>query len=417
VDTIFRKRPAVVYAACTLSLAFHAIALLYYVFKHDPGKSFTAVDAQVLILGSLLAAAVFTSFLTDSRVVFRSITIVRIGCLIALCFAYRSWFNIRLMLLAAVCLEIGFYERFPQNIFWQIGTIFSCFILLEVVWAVQGGWSRETALQTAQFILIPAAIGMPASFITRFREAFLAESGNSERLNQTVSQLSRSNVLLQDAAFRAEEQSRAMERLRVAREIHDTVGYSMTNLIMMMEAATDLVFDEPEELQRMMQAARDQAKSGLEETRRALRELREYEEPALKGLKAIDKLVSTYDHVNWVDVEVEYGNAPMTFGEEVDSVLFHFVQEGLTNALRHGKATKIRITFWQMETYLRVVVRDNGIGAQSISEGIGLSGMRERIRRLNGDVEAKNVDDGFQVLLIIPFGREKNGEDSRALSG
>ena len=256
------------------------------------------------------------------------------------------------------------------------------------------------------FLLVPTVIAITTGFLTRYRERFLDSSDTNDHLNLAVSQLSRSNVMLQESAFHAAQQSRDSERHRIAREIHDTVGYTLTNLIMMMEAATDLVFDQPEELQAMMQAARDQAKSGLEETRRSLRALRAQEDPPIQGLAAIEQLVSTYDALGSVVVNAEYGNAPMTFGEDIDSVVFHFVQEGLTNALRHGKATSIRLRLWVEDDTLEATIRDNGRGSQTITEGIGFAGMRERISRYHGSIRAGNVTDGFQASMHLPIGRK-----------
>ena len=64
--------------------------------------------------------------------------------------------------------------------------------------------------------------------------------------------------------------------------------------------------------------------------------------------------------------------------------MFSMIQEGMTNSLRHGKASQVRLMFWQTDSELIVNLYDNGKGSDTIREGIGFSGMRERIARLGG---------------------------------
>jgi signal transduction histidine kinase len=397
------RRPILSYVTPAISLTCHGLFVLLYLLRYDAGPSFTKIDAQVSVLGTLLVVGVVVSFFVEARLISRLILLIRFLCYLWLCMSFPPWFDIRLFLLAAFTFEIGIYEPYPMNLIMAGVAAIASFVLIEVVNMVTIGVNPEVVSRALIFAVLPATVGVTACYVTGFRERHIESENDNDRLNIAVSQLSRSNLLLQDAAFTAAEQSKKNERHRVTREIHDTVGYTLTNLIMMMEAATDLVFEKPDELQRIMQAARDQAKSGLEETRRSLRELREYEEPPIKGLAAIEKLVSSYDHVSSVQVEVEYGNAPMTFGEEIDYALFHFVQEGLTNALRHGKATHLGIRLWIEAGVLSVIIRDNGRGATTMTEGIGFSGMRERAERLGGHIDVGNVADGFQAVLSVPY--------------
>ena len=89
-------------------------------------------------------------------------------------------------------------------------------------------------------------------------------------------------------------------------------------------------------------------------------------------------------------------------GEKVDSLIYQFIQEGLTNSFRHGEATKIKILFWREDHILNIHLTDNGIGAKSIKEGIGMMGMRERLGALGGTMDSQNVVDGFELSARIP---------------
>ncbi len=82
------------------------------------------------------------------------------------------------------------------------------------------------------------------------------------------------------------------------------------------------------------------------------------------------------------------------------------VQEGLTNAFRHGKATRVRINLWQTEGEILVSVLDNGRGiapGTSVTDGIGLAGMRERLAEYGGEIRLGPVVDGFELAATIPY--------------
>ena len=89
--------------------------------------------------------------------------------------------------------------------------------------------------------------------------------------------------------------------------------------------------------------------------------------------------------------------------KEVDQVVYRMIQEGLTNAFRHGKATLIHVRLWIFQVELIVRIHDNGQGSPEIKKGIGLQGMEERLKKIHGRLEAKNVADGFVVSAWIPL--------------
>ena len=79
------------------------------------------------------------------------------------------------------------------------------------------------------------------------------------------------------------------------------------------------------------------------------------------------------------------------------------MQEGLTNAFRHGRATKIEVQFWATTELLTINILDNGMGAFKFNKGMGISGMEERLSRIGGTLEAGNISDGFQISAFIPL--------------
>ena len=223
-----------------------------------------------------------------------------------------------------------------------------------------------------------------------------------DRLSLAVTRLSLANTDFQRYAELVEEKSKQGERRRISREIHDTVGYALTNIRMMMEAATRVADKGSQEVKPLLAQARAQAETGLAETRAALRALRSLGETALSGLRAFQHVTRAFSDATGVEVDVDYGNLPWVLDPEVDGAIYRLLQESMTNAFRHGGATHVSVRFSAREREIEVMVRDNGRGAEEVEEGIGLAGMRERVERLGGRLSARNITGGFEVLACLP---------------
>jgi signal transduction histidine kinase len=229
-------------------------------------------------------------------------------------------------------------------------------------------------------------------------------------LHGSVMQLMAANMVFQHYASTVEDKALINERNRITRDIHDSVGYTLMNLAMMLEASRDLSRrDKREELETMLVRAKDQVKEAIKETRATLHILRTDEGPPSVGVRAINKLITTFAAATDVIVDIEYGNAPWSFGEEVDAVVYRMVQEGLANAFRHGKATRVAISLWVEHNEVSLQVYDNGKGfiEGPTREGIGLQGMRERVEPRGGRIRFSGDEMGCKLSAWIPLERDK----------
>ncbi len=266
-----------------------------------------------------------------------------------------------------------------------------------------------------QIVFASFAVSLIAvSVLVRFyNERCRRAAALNRRLDGTILQLTSANVGFQRYATSVEERSMREERDKVTQEIHDTVGYAMTNLTMMLEEAIDLAPAEDGKLRTLLEVAQDQARTALNVTRYSLRSLRSIEMEEVEGLRRIQRLVKAFQEATRVSVTVDYGNVPWSFGEEYDTVVFGIIQEGITNAFRHGKASRISIKLWLIEDdTIQLVVHDNGKGAENITEGIGIAGMRERVANFHGRLDVRNAVDGFEILAWIPWAKESDDDET-----
>jgi len=264
---------------------------------------------------------------------------------------------------------------------------------------IAGASPISAVLLGAYFLFLTWLAGLVGSRGQKIRR----QDEDLARIDRTVRALSEANLDFQDLATRVQRETEEEERRRITREVHDIVGYTLTNIQMMMEAATDLARRDTGGLEELLVKSRDQAQRGLLETRRAMRNFRAVTPGG--GLGRVAEVVRIFEKATKVAVKLRLGNAPESFGGTIDDVVYRMVQESLTNALRHGNATEITVNFWVMDGALRLSITDNGAGSGEIVPGIGLSGMAERLSHVGGSMKAENTPFGFVVSGEIPLAR------------
>jgi signal transduction histidine kinase len=228
-------------------------------------------------------------------------------------------------------------------------------------------------------------------------DAFLKEE--VRRLNEINHAVSRRLFSLQNDA--AHE-----ERNRLSKEIHDTAGYIFVNLIMMLQAA-QAVMRKPgqeEKAQKLVGDARDYADRGINEIRHLLRGVRAYKPVRLSLQNEIHDAAASFQDATDVEVSVDYGAWPPSFGPERDSFFVSFVEEALTNALKHGRASRAEIQCWKAGGWTGISVRNNGARLPSpLTRGIGITAMEDAAETMNGEIRIANDASGVGVKISAVF--------------
>jgi len=293
----------------------------------------------------------------------------------------------RLTMVSVLCIEVIEYG----GLFY--GSVCAVFLLLgaDLISGIPlKAWGVRLPIPPLHARIAFYAYNLPiiflATIITYQNKKQVPEVEFSSRLYLATIELAEANMKLQDYAALAEQGATASERKRMAREIHDTLAYTLTNLIIMLEAAMVMAGSQNAALVEYLGRARDQARNGLSDVRRALQALRPIELAETTGLSAVGRLVQAFAAATGIDITLSMGDAPFSLGEEADHVVYRLVQEGITNALRHGRATEIIVSFYRKDGGLGVGIKDNGIGTSGVKEGFGLLGIRERIEQLGGEL-------------------------------
>ncbi|GAA0578105.1 histidine kinase [Streptomyces crystallinus] len=199
------------------------------------------------------------------------------------------------------------------------------------------------------------------------------------------------------------------ERTTIARELHDVVAHHMSVVAIQAEAAPYRVEDPPEELTAAFATIRENAVAALTELRRVLGVVRaeDYEAPDAPQptLADLDRLLANVRDAG-LDVTKAVTGAARELPQGVELSAYRIIQEALSNALRHapGAAARVEVGYVLGGVGLRVV---NGppTGAVPVSPGSGhgITGMRERVAMLGGEMTAgETADGGYEVAVFIP---------------
>lgn len=402
--------------AVLLLIASILIYAFIFIRSKTSAQYILIIDPTELIFGLLILLCAINSvliFLVKTSVRFRILLAIQALLFLVFINLFPDLHEAETILAVLVAAQAATYERFPINmVLCAVFLLITSVIRQQYLFNDESDDFLEIIYRQIDFVIVVGLFSVVGCLLTYFRETVTDFQNDVSQLEDVISELSMVNLSFQDYAKNAEERGLMQERLRLTRDIHDIVGYTLTNSIMMMEAAKLMAASEPEKIPPLMERARYNSEDGLNQIRSVLRDLREQEVYETSGFNAISKLIKIFSSATAVDVAIEFGNVNWQFTAEEGWIIYHFIQEGLINAFRHGRATKISISFWKTEEEYSVAIRDNGIGAALMKEGIGLSGMRERLSRLHGHLQFVNGNDGFRVTAYLPVQNMSRQEDN-----
>ena len=230
------------------------------------------------------------------------------------------------------------------------------------------------------------------------------QSGTIQKVNTLYRELQDANEQLQHFADMSERMAQTRERNRLAREIHDTLGHTLTGITAGLDACLALIDVSPEETKKQLELLAKVSREGIKDVRRSVNELRPDALRRLSLRQAISEMVAAMSQVSDVDISFESDEQNFRFDEDEEDAIYRVIQEGITNAVRHGHAKHIFITLHRQEQELLLIIRDDGVGASSIHGGFGIRHIRERIELLQGSVDFDG-SNGFTITAHIPIRR------------
>ncbi|HEU0305273.1 MAG TPA: histidine kinase [Gaiellaceae bacterium] len=256
---------------------------------------------------------------------------------------------------------------------------------------------HDTTNDPADYVFVPVV----------FTVAWLVGFGLGSKFRQITS--------AEERAARAErerlEEARAAvaeERARIARELHDVVGHSVSVMTVQAAGVRRLLKPEQEREREALMIVEQTGREALAEMRRLVGVLRRPEEaPALAPQPSLEHLGRLVDQAReaGLPVELRIEGEPVELAAGLDLTAYRLVQEGLTNALKHARAEHAEVLVRYDDGHVELTVTDDGSGdGGGDSGGHGLVGMRERVSVYGGELQAGPLPEGgYRLRATLPL--------------
>lgn len=231
----------------------------------------------------------------------------------------------------------------------------------------------------------------------------LAFYRNNLKLKKALKEADENKKELEEAYEQLSETVVFKERNRIARDIHDNAGHSMTSVIMQTEAAKLLMESNPEEAKSKIIAANIQAKNALEQMRESIHLLAGRNETVSLKEEAEEVIAQTMDGT---DVKIRYDLSDIALSGDRRRFIVNSLKECLSNGMRHGGANAFFVGLEECGGNAVLTVSDNGSGLPSdFKEGYGLRGIREKAAQFGGGIVYESeADDGCEIKITIKMG-------------
>ncbi|MGG2094406.1 sensor histidine kinase [Bacillus sp. S13(2024)] len=244
-----------------------------------------------------------------------------------------------------------------------------------------------------------SAITAIPMFILMIVTPFAMRNFNQKKILRT--QLSEANEQIRDLVKREERQ-------RIARDLHDTLGHTLSLITLKSQLVEKLIVKNPER-------ACLEAKEITQTSRNALKQLRE--------LISDMRMITVEEELEQVKVILQAANISLEVKQEISTnvlspleqnIVGMCLREAVTNVVKHSKATKCVIILFEAQGKLIVQVKDNGIGLQKNHDGNGILGIRERLALIDGVLELDDIHDGTMLTIHVPIVIRTGKDEVRA---
>ncbi|MCD9024697.1 sensor histidine kinase [Cohnella silvisoli] len=227
---------------------------------------------------------------------------------------------------------------------------------------------------------------------------------------QQKNDLARDNEQLRMASIELERKAKIQERTRISREIHDSVGHTLTSALTGLQTAAHAIKKNQHSLaQEMIDRTKANILTGLNDVRSSVHLLRE-NIPDHQFIPELLRLIDETKKQTSVEIACEIGTTIPELSPKIELAIYRALQEGITNGIRHGTSTYFHFSLTYRAKHIRFILSDNGKSPSQIDYGFGLNAMKERVEEVGGvlSVSAKGSASGVTLEITIPFSEDND---------
>lgn len=265
------------------------------------------------------------------------------------------------------------------------------------------------------FAFIPSKIGLDVQLLVALflgmlyvQHDFVVESYRKQTQEDTILEQNLKSSMYENEHKLQEEINKGMlmaenqlleERARLAQTLHDKLGHSINGSVYQLEAVKLLLEKDTETSKKMLQAVIDQLRMGMDEIRAILR--KERPQKYKLAILQLEKLCEECRQKG-IEARLTTQGELSKVSEKYLEIILDNAYEAVSNSLKYSKCTKIEMKIHVMNQLVRCSISDNGVGCEVIIDGMGISGMRKRIREVNGILDFE-FEVGFTINMLLPM--------------
>ncbi len=286
-----------------------------------------------------------------------------------------------------LCYEVLTY--FKPRLFWYILPVGIAFIPSEI-----GG-----SVQLMMAVLIGLIYCQHDFVVEPYRKQTKEDTITEQRLKHDINR--REHEMQEEVrkSLLMAENQMLEERAELSQTLHDRLGHNINGSVYQLEAVKVLLEKEPEVSRKMVQAVIDQLRSGMDEIRVILR--KERPEKYKLAVLQLEKLCEEC-RAKGVEAELITEGELKDIPEKYLEVILDNAYEAVSNSMKYARCSRIKISIHVLNKMIRCSISDNGIGCKEIIDGMGISGMRKRIREINGILDFE-TEAGFTINMLLPL--------------
>lgn len=195
------------------------------------------------------------------------------------------------------------------------------------------------------------------------------------------------------------------ERNRISRDLHDSIGHSLSTIRIQLEAIAQIAPQDGEKASQMAKKLSGFTEDGLQKLRLVLHQMKPHQYRDQELIMQLIRIAEDFAAMSGIEVRVTSSNFRYTTKPSQDQLLQLALQEFLSNAHRHGHATRVNTHLHYTKSNLTLTMKDNGVGASALRKNIGLTGGEERVRAEHGEVHiTTSPGTGFMTQIQLPRG-------------
>ncbi len=360
----------------------------------------------VLLLGSVIMIIATMSYMKDDE----DKRVIILQMVLSFVFALGQWYSCLIFMLLPI------KRRWENVVLAEAAFICSAAVRLMMRMSVDIDIANFLAHKLAEIMMLTAAAVIILLIQTAWQKEEKRRRTDRERLQRAslseMHEIKRNNEMIRQS-FYENKNARLMERENISRNIHNSVGHSITAAIMTLDAADMLFEKDPQEAHKRMNDAAGRIRGSLEAIRSAVRALdTEDEDVSIKDLLCYtDNIINefTMDTQISCDLIKDLYSESLMLPKEHAEFLSGALSEMLTNGVKHGKATQFIVKITADSAHIRLEVKDNGHSVYNkenadelIRNGFGLKKLASYAQRCGGNTEFKN-ENGFCSMIELPM--------------